>query len=292
MQNRDERRQRLLDAVGADGGWPYYAGQAGRIEPTAWALVALVGIGLDERTRDRALAFLSGLRREAGLLVDPGAPGANFAWNGLALLALRQIPHASARELAGQLASALTAVRGAALEPDHTIRQDNSLRAWSWTPGTFSWVEPTAYCLLALKKQPDRSPDVAARIAEADRLLIDRACRPAGWNYGNGAVLDQDLRPYVPTTALALLALQDRRREPVVAAGLDWLAANAVTERSAMALGLAAICLTVFGRSADNPVAALSASEGLTGFLGNTHLRAMALFSLTLSEHDARAFRI
>ncbi len=291
MQTRDAR-QRLLNAVGADGGWSYYAGRASRLEPTAWALLALGAAGLDERTRDRAVAFLSGLRRESGLFVDPGAPGANFAWNGLALLALQQFPHAPARALGEQIASALSRVRGEALRPDATIRQDNSLQAWSWTQGTFSWVEPTAYCLLALKRQPGRTSETAVRITEADRLLVDRACRPAGWNYGNGAVLDQDLRPYVPTTALALLALQDRRSEPVVGAGLDWLAANAVAERSSMALSLAAICLTIFGRSADNPVAALAASQEQTGSLDNTHLRAMALFALTLPEHEARAFRI
>ena len=33
--------KRLLDAVRADGGWGYYAGQASRVEPTAWAALAL-----------------------------------------------------------------------------------------------------------------------------------------------------------------------------------------------------------------------------------------------------------
>ena len=32
------------------------------------------------------------------------------------------------------------------------MRQDGSLQAWSWVDGTFSWVEPTAWCLLLLKK--------------------------------------------------------------------------------------------------------------------------------------------
>ena len=112
---------------------------------------------------------------------------------------------------------------------------------------TFSWVEPTAYCLLALKRArhlgvvPTR--DIAARVDEAERMLADRACAGGGWNYGNAHVFDKDLRPHGPTTALALLALQDRRDLPCVQAGLSFLTAHANRERSGLALALTLICL-------------------------------------------------
>ena len=54
-------RQRLLDAVGADGGWAYYPDKASRIEPTAWALLALGVTGQDEPTRQAALDWLASL---------------------------------------------------------------------------------------------------------------------------------------------------------------------------------------------------------------------------------------
>lgn len=279
--------------AGPGGGWPYYAGRSSRIEPTAWGLLALGATGHDAPVRDAAFAFLNGLARQSGLLVDPGAPAANVAWNGLLVVALHSVEDPRAREMAAALGQALTALYGIALRPDSTVRQDNTLQAWPWTDGTFSWVEPTAFCTLALKQARAAGHDAAAaRVAQAERLLLDRACQPAGWNYGNGAVLDQDLRPYVPTTALALLALQDRGAEPVVRRSTDWLAENAVSEPSAMALSLAAVCLTVLGAPADKALEALGASERRTGFLDNAHLMAMALFAFTLAEHRGRAFRV
>jgi len=283
-------RKRLLTSVGAGGGWPYYAGRMSRIEPTAWALLALGATRHDESVRDAALAFLSGLGRQRGLLVDPGAPSANAAWNGLLAVALAATDDPRAHEMAGMLRKALMVLHGIALRSDDTVRQDNGLRAWPWVDGTFSWVEPTAWCTLALKVVSTDAP-AAARVAEAEALLIDRACQPAGWNYGNSAVLDQDLRPYVPTTAMALLALQDRRDVPVVTRSLEWLVAHTTDESSTMALSLGATALAVLDQPAEKPIAALGDVGSRTGFLGNAHLMAMALFALTLGEHGARACR-
>jgi hypothetical protein len=81
-------------------------------------------------------------------------------------------------------------------------------------------------------------------------MLADRACKGGGWNYGNSSVYGKDLLPYVPTTALALLALQDRQAEPVVARALEALQRDVLSERSAVALSLAIICLRVYGRPA------------------------------------------
>ena len=104
-------------------------------------------------------------------------------------------------------------------------RQDNSLQAWPWIPETFSWVEPTSWCLLALKKTAAQAPrnGAQARIREADTLLLNRVCTNGGWNYGNAAAFAQDLRPYVPTTAVGLMALQDRPRDPGVTRTLTFL---------------------------------------------------------------------
>ena len=71
------------------------------------------------------------------------------------------------------------------------LRQDNSLQAWSWIDQTFSWVEPTAWCLLFLKKlrrdQRAASPAEAAdrirrRRADAARSRVQR--RAAGTTVG------------------------------------------------------------------------------------------------------------
>ncbi|HET9370395.1 MAG TPA: prenyltransferase/squalene oxidase repeat-containing protein [Vicinamibacterales bacterium] len=285
--------ERLRSGAHRDGGWPYYSGRSSRIEATCWALLALARQDPappgDELTRH--LAFLTRLQQPGGLVVESGNGVPNFAWNGLALLTLGAFGDRADRGAVDRLRGALIAVKGEALENAVVnTGQDNRLQAWSWVAGTFSWTEPTALCLLALK-QTSR-PQAAARIREADDLLFDRVCPTGGWNYGNATVLGQDLRPYVPTTALALLALQDRRGEPIVDLSLAWLEAHATSESSALALSLAAICLAVYRRPIDQLRAAIEAQQARTGFLDNYHLMAMALYATTTAVHDAKHFRL
>ena len=130
----------------------------------------------------------------------------------------------------------------------------------------------------------------ATRETEAEALILDRVCDTGGWNYGNSQVLSQDLRPYVSTTALALLAMQNRRGHAAVARSLEWLEAHAKSERSAMALSLAAICLHAFGRPTEAPRALLAEQHAKTRFLANAHLTAMAIYVLSLPRHGARTF--
>jgi hypothetical protein len=141
---------------------------------------------------------------------------------------------------------------GTAAENGNTNRQDNTLRGWSWIEGTFSWIEPTSLCLLALKKsQATLHPrERSARIDEAERMLLDRVCRTGGWNYGNSNMLGQELHAYVPTTALALLAMQDRREHPAVQQSLEYLVRQRLSEQAGMALALTSMCLGVYGAPA------------------------------------------
>jgi hypothetical protein len=212
----------------------------------------------------------------------------NIGFNGTAAVALAHLK--APADLTGPLRQALLASKGEKIGASSINRQDNALQGWAWTNGTFSWVEPTAWGLLALKRaqQLGIAPGNAdARIEEAERVLLDRICRDGGWNFGNATVLYQDLRPYVGTTALALLALQNRRDEPAVAQSLALLEARWPEEISAAALGLAAISLAAF----DRPTRALDARLGEHApqavEFGNLHGIAVALAALTPSSRDA-----
>lgn len=274
----------LLRGRNADGGWGYFAGKASRLEPTCWALLALA----DRPGASVDAAPLRAWPARDGLLLERRDGDPNFAFHGLALLTLLalQADHAAGN---AALADAMQRARSATFENSPYFRQDNSLVGWSWVAGTFGWVEPTAWCLLALKKWarvPGAGAD-AARIAEAERLLGDRACRGGGWNYGNANVLGQDLHPYVPTTAVALLALQNRREQPATTAGVAWLDAEGTTERSASSLALAALALRVYGRDAAALRAALVDQLPVTMGLGNHAAAAMALYALRTDHRDA-----
>jgi hypothetical protein len=216
-----------------------------------------------------------------------------MAWNGLALLADISSGSGEAGLSRQALLTGLLSVKGIALEQDDTpVRQNNQLQAWSWTDGTFSWVEPTAWCVLAVKKSGVSDAVVRTRLSEAEAMLFDRVCDGGGWNYGNAQVLGQDLRPYVPTTALGVMALQDRRQHSAVSSSLNWLKTHAASEPATMALSLATLCLQVTGESPDVPRAELLRRARNTYEFGNAHLVAMALYALTSAEHGARAIRL
>src|SRR5204862_3739187 len=131
--------------------------------------------------------------------------------------------------------------------------QDSRLQGWPWMPDTFSWVEPTCWCMLALKKtQAHARASAVARIVEAEKLLLNRSCSVGGWNAGNASAMGQDLRPYVPTTALGLTSMQDRRSDPVVARSIAYLDGARLAEPSALALALTTVCFHLYRLSTDD----------------------------------------
>ena len=130
-----------------------------------------------------------------------------------------------------RLADALVEARGITFEPSPVQRQDNRLQGWSWIDGTFSWAEPTAWAVFGLKKCRALGivpKGASTRIRDGESLLQDRVCAGGGWNYGNSNVFNKNLPAYIPTTAVALLALQDRQDEAFVRDSLTYLEKHAV----------------------------------------------------------------
>ena len=273
-------REFLLRARNADGGWGYQAGKASRLEPTCWASLAL-GSMLEHKV-------LKQWPCAEGLLLERQGGAPNFAFHGQALIVLRalNLEHATGNRT---LLAALQRVKGTSLPPSTINRQDNSLQAWSWIDGTFSWVEPTAWCLLALKQWSATSGAGGdrARAVVAEQLLVDRCIAKGGWNYGNSNMLGQELKPFVPTTALALLSLQDRKSLPEVARSVAFLEREATSERSGTALALALMALRAYGRSTaavrDTLVAQLPTTLGL----GKIASAAMSLYALSEADRHA-----
>src|SRR6476620_12783457 len=157
---------RLRDALrrgrNGDGGWGYYAGKASRLEPTCWALLAL-------RSADPSV--LSRWPSAEGRLLERSGGEVNYAFHALALLALTV---RGAQHTAGtaRLVEALQSAKGLAMKDSTINRQDNKLQGWSWIDGTFSWVEPTAWGLLALRKLAATGhPVEKARLDEAEAVL-------------------------------------------------------------------------------------------------------------------------
>ena len=274
----DDARSRLQAFLqrtrNTDGGWPYVAGKHSRLEPTSWALLAT--------DAPAASTPLGAWQRNDGLLVEPSTGVPNFAFNGLAALALASHRAPSVPSIV----QGLVAAKGVRLPQHPMVRQDGALQAWPWFQDTFSWVEPTAWCMLALKKVAGarRSPDLASRVEEAERLLADRACPGGGWNYGNGLVYGKDLPAHVPVTAVAVLAMQDLKDLAIVKSAIAFLAAHAGAEGSSAAVALGWMALRVGGVDDVSVHEALYARVAIAEEFGNVANAAMLLYALNCRQ--------
>jgi len=248
-----------------DGGWGYSPGAVSSVEPTSWTLLALAGAA-------DAAHHCDAVRRGADWLASaqlcdgswPAFPGQEQGcWvTALGCLALRELeatPESVARAVQW-LCDAWPAENGFwwrlrqrlfANKQKSVVRQDFSLRGWSWTAGTSSWVEPTAYALLALRRVNNGSDaaQLERRREMGEALLFDRMCLGGGWNCGNPMVYGNPGRPQVEPTVWALLALGDRKVRAEIVPSLDWLDRVYSEIRGPASLALAHLCLRAYGRN-------------------------------------------
>jgi hypothetical protein len=131
----------------------------------------------------------------------------------------------------------------------HLAKQNDSYRGWGWTPKTSSWVEPTAFGLMALRDAPTAQlPENAAQRRElAVALLYDRMCPGGAWNCGNPSVYGVDGEALVLPTCWALLALREAQEKPGRALSLAWLRKEFAKIESAASLAVACMTLENYG---------------------------------------------
>jgi len=172
------------------------------------------------------------------------------------------------------------------LFPSREVRQDNSLSGWNWTPGTASWVEPTAHALLLLRALPAEMlpPAAAKRRQLAERMLFDRMCPGGGWNSGNPLVYGVASVPRPGPTAWALLALRDQADRAEVQMSLNMLEGSYGTIHGAASLALAHRCLVTHGRRVPPLTSALNELYSHNHFFEN--ILTMAWAALALREEE------
>jgi hypothetical protein len=122
----------------------------------------------------------------------------------------------------------------------HTI--DSSLAGWPWIEKTFSWVEPTALSVLALRLSSCGNHE---RVHEAIRLLMDRQLPRGGWNIGSTIIYGQETYPQLDCTGLALSALAGQVDKKEIERSLAYLKAQIVRCRTPLSL-----CWALFGLGA------------------------------------------
>jgi len=291
----------LRDAQNENGGWGFRRGAESRVEPTCWALQALSGAALpdDLAAVARGIGYLRGAQLPDGSWSSTPAQTKGCWVTALACLTLFADEDSAPKVETGlkwlcddwPRDSAPWRRLLARFSPKRKLLPLNSaLRGWGWTPRTSSWVEPTAFALLALQKSPRKLLGIGAerRRLLGEAMLYDRMCPGGGWNCGNPMVYGVAGEPLIVPTSLALLALRayPERSENVMS--LEWLASSVAGAESAASLALGKICLEAYGRDCPTGRTSLEEIHGNNGFLGSVPVAAW--IQLAYGEGPDRVF--
>jgi hypothetical protein len=170
-------------------------------------------------------------------------------------------------------------------ERDTHVHFDPCKYGWPWQPGTLSWVVPTAFSVVALKRNSSsrRNGKATSRIQRGVEMLLDRACPGGGWNAGNGVVYGLPMTPHLDTTAVALLALRGEWQNELVTKSLGWLRRSAMGCRAAMSLAWSILAMRAYGLPVDEAQERLQAAN--LDRLENTATLAIAAIALDCTTH-------
>ncbi len=297
----DQLRNTLLTLQNPDGGWGAAAGRSSNTEATSLALSAVLAGGENssgDRALRAALCLAARQNPDGGWRLNDVATAGSWT-TALAVVALAGLPEHRQRAIAG--ARWLLTQEGSkpgilaelilwATGKSSANRINRDLIGWSWVPRSFSWVEPTSYALIAVKKVQSALGDtsVAERIQQAEAMIYDRMCAGGGWNYGNSKVLDYALWPYPDTTALALIAVQERAAETANQQSLKVLEKLSQETNSGLACSWTAICLDVYGRPAVEWRNRIVKRYRENGLLGETKSLGLALIALDAKNNPFR----
>jgi hypothetical protein len=293
----------LLTSQNPDGGWGALAGKRSVTEITALTLMALQAA---HHGNAEELALRKG---EEWLIKRQNADGSwpfsdslkasswSTAWAMIALSESGQFEERLAKagkwalEQEGSKPGILANLILALAFQKKAVHLNEGLIGWSWTPNSFSWIEPTSYFLLALKKTKRllASKIVEERIRQGELMIYDRMCDNGGWNYGNSSVYGERLWPYPDITAVALIALQDQGERQENQISLRALSEMTKRTDSGLALSWSAICFSLYGQEDAELRKRLVERFTKTKFLGE--MKAIALGILAMGE-GARLFRV
>lgn len=292
----------LRNSQNADGGWGSVKGRQSKTEPTALAVMALQSRG--ERSLESDLErgsrwLMERQNADGGWPLDDVARGSSWA-TALAMISLSSSPGHDSLVMKGAgwvidqegskpgwLANLLFALSF----KRRAVNLNEDLKGWPWASGTFSWVEPTSYSLMALKKLRRRLTGTNAekRIEQGELMIYDRICEGGGWNYGNNVVFGEKLWPYPEVTAVALIALQDHPDAEPNRMSLRALEEMLKQVDSGLALSWSVICFDLYGKNTAEWKKRLAKNFEKTQFLGET--KSVALSLLALGD-GAKLFRV
>ncbi len=233
------------------GGFANHRGGSPRADATCWAVLALKACGGHNDMVHEAQDALAKAQSSDGRVCL--APRHENAWwpTPLAVIAWHQCrQYQQQRDRAVRFLLEFDQLR-IIDNPAATaiLGHDPTIKGWPWITGTTPWLEPTAYCLLALRLA---GLEGHTRAQEGRRLIMNRQLPAGGWNYGNTTVYGQELRPTPEATGVALQAVPGLATRQEVAKSIDYLRSELPRLRTPLALAWAVLGLDAW-REVESP---------------------------------------
>jgi|CXWL01.1.fsa_nt_gi hypothetical protein len=230
--------QRLRHSAHSDGGWPYQPLCAPSAEPTALTCLALAGHDDGQEAVQKGLQWLADRQQHDGGVAVNAIENQPCWSTALAYLAWNRTWDSDEvvfSEERNHAAKWLLQSEGKPFKSYPALYgHDTRLKGWSWVEGTHSWVEPTAYAILALREAGHGDHP---RTREAVSLLLDRTMSQGGWNYGNNRMFGSDLRPFPAQTGMVLAALAGEPRHDCIDKAIQFLHSELPRVRTPVSLG-------------------------------------------------------
>lgn len=296
----------FLEGTCVDGFWPYLPGRDPSLEPSIWSAIAC-------RNRPVAKAFLDRMIKiqqpDGGWASYEGATKSDWT-TAVALLGLRLLGQA---EDGAQYRKQFD--RGVDLVLDSRADYYKGLvkalyilwkgptyrysRGWPWTIGSFDWVEPTAYVIIALRGTPHEKqlPKLSSALSDAEEFLLKSWSYPMGWGCADRSGPEANEKKaesesgmhqstaYPSNTALALLALQRYGTGQPMRGGMDFLSGTALKQESTLGYAWSAIALDAYGAATDAQVEGLKKRQRANGsFSDNTITNALSTIAVNIKS--------
>lgn len=211
-----------------------------RTDATGWAILAFTACGADPELVNLSRSRLASSQLPDGRVCISSEHPEVYWPTSLAILAWHKSP---GHQAMGARATEFL-LNHSGLVYDQAVKgpdeHNHSLKGWPWVAGTYSWIEPTALGVIALKATSQGSHP---RVLEAKRMILDRQCLHCGWNYGNRLVYGAELRPMPENTGLALDALKGLTPRASLETSLDYLKSRVQSLRTPIALAFSLLGL-------------------------------------------------
>lgn len=205
-----------------------------QVDATAWGILAFRACGGSDELLECFRASLVREQSEDGRVCINRDHPISYWPTSIAILSWHDSPTSREAQLRAVRFLLDTTGLHFSRRSDAPWAHDTQLKGWPWIDETHSWVEPTAMCVMAIRRTGHGKHE---RVREAVQMLLNRQLPRGGWNYGNTFMFGRELHPMPESTGAALTGLAGSVERNTIAHSLSYLDEEVQRLRTPISLG-------------------------------------------------------